>query len=328
MESETPKRITIGAAIYDDLCSFEYSIVRELLGRDRRSELGVPWYSFIPCRIEPGRLYSNHGLEIEPQGDLADLVQADTVLLPGWRQPILRPPEPFLEALREAAARGARLISICSGAFALAYAGLLDGRRATTHWLFADQFGNEFPSVELDRDALYVDDRQREPQICSSAGSAAGLDLSLEVIKQAFGITAANTVARRMVAPVHREGGQAQYVEAELVESEDERFAPVLDWLARHSAESLDFSAVARRFGFSLRTFQRRFREKTSLSPLQWVTTQRVGRARELLEATDRSVEEIAGLSGLGSAANLRRQLASHLATTPRAYRSAFRSGS
>ena len=153
------ERTTVAAAVYDGLCAFEYSVARELLGRDRRTELGVAWYDFVPCRTEAGRLRSSHGLEIDPPGDLDDLAAADTVLVAGWRQPLNRPPEPFLEALRQASARGARLISICSGAFPFAFAGLLDERRATTHWLFADQFERTFPRVNLERDSLYVDDR-------------------------------------------------------------------------------------------------------------------------------------------------------------------------
>ncbi len=317
-------RPRIAAAIYDGLRAFEYSIAREILGRDR-SELVADWYDFVPCRVERGRLFCNHGLEVRPSGSLEDLERADVVLVAGWRDPEERPAEPFLDALVAAHDRGAWLMSICTGAFALAHAGLLDGREATTHWLFADTLKRLFPRVRVQEGALYLHDVSREARISTSAGSAAGLDLCLAMVREHFGLKVANTIARRMVAPVHREGGQAQYVEAPAgVDTEDE-FGAVLDWMIERLDEPLKLEVVARQFGFSLRTFQRRFKEVTGLTPHQWLIQQRVTAARELLEATDASVEQVATRSGLGSAANLRKRLAQHLGTTPRAYRSAFR---
>ena len=317
----------IAAAIYNGLRAFEYSIAREILGRDRRN-LTPDWYSFLPCRVERGRLFSNHGLEIRPTGTLDDLVTADTVLIAGWRGPSERPPEPMLDALRQAHANGARLVSICTGAFPLAHAGLLDGRKATTHWLYSDILRKDFPRVRVEDDALYLHDQGGSGQISTSAGCAAGLDLCLAVVREDFGLTLANTIARRMVAPVHRDGGQSQYVEAPAGVADDDNFGPVLDWMVAHLDQTLVMDEIARKFGFSLRTFQRRFKEITSLSPHQWLVRQRVGKARELLESSDRSVEQIATVSGLGSAANLRKHLARHLGTTPRSYRSTFRAAS
>lgn len=314
----------IAAAAYNGLLGFEYGIAREILGRDR-SELASDWYDFLPCRVERGRLFSSHGLEIRPEGTAEQLARADTVLIAGWRDPLERPPEHFLETLRAAHARGARLITICTGVFPLAYAGLLDGRRATTHWLHAKTLHRHFPQIRVENDALYIHDNAGPGQISTSAGCAAGLDLCLAVVRDDYGLRIANAIARRMVAPVHREGGQSQYVEAPAGTSQDDNFGPMLDWMVEHIDAPMAVGAVARRFGFSLRTFQRRFKNVTGLTPHQWLIQQRVTRARELLESSDQNIERVATLSGLGSAANLRKHLAQHLGTTPRAYRSAFR---
>ena len=281
----------------------------------------MSWYDFKPCRVERGRLLTSHGLEIKPAYGVSDLVTADTVVIPGWRVPMERPKTTFIKALQTAHGNGARLVSICTGAFALAYAGLLDGRRATTHWLHADSFRRLFPAVDVTDDALYVHD----DRISTSAGSSAGLDLCLAIIREDFGIAVANTVARRMVAPVHREGGQSQYAEPIILTLDDDSFGPILDWMTAHLDQEFSVKEVASRFALSLRTFQRRFYNLTGVSPLRWLSRQRVMKARGLLEATGLSVEQIAYESGLGSAANLRKHFARHLGTTPQAYRSAFR---
>ena len=322
-------RHLIAAVIYDGLLAFEYSIAREILGRDRR-DLVADWYRFLPCRVEPGRLFSSHGLEICPSGTLEDLDAADTVLIAGWREPSERPPGSLLDALRRVHNRGARLVSICTGAFPLAYAGLLDGRRATTHWLHTGTLEKRFPRVRVEPDALYLHERSAPGrdgpgQVSTSAGCAAGLDLCLAIVREDFGLTVANTIARRMVAPVHRDGGQSQYAESPVGVADDDSFGPMLDWMIAHLDQPFAMDEIARKFGFSLRTFQRRFKEITSQSPHQWLVQQRVAKARELLESSDRSVELIAAQSGLGSAANLRKHLARHLGTTPRSYRSTFR---
>ena len=313
----------IAAAVYDGLLAFEYSTAREILGRDRK-DLTPDWYDFLPCRVEPGRLSSSHGFGMDPPGDLEDLATADSVIVTGWRDVEEVPPAPFVEALRHAQSRGARLMSICTGAFALGHAGVLDGRTATTHWLWTRAFREMFPHVVLEEDALYVLDDSRPAHILTSAGCAAGLDLCLALIREDFGLRIANTVARRMVAPVHREGGQAQYIECPAGVTSDERFGPVLEWMIEHLEEPWTIEEVGRRFGFSLRTFQRRFRELTGLSPHQWWVQQRLAKARELLEASDFSIEQVASRSGLGSAANMRKHIAQYLGTTPRNYRSAF----
>ncbi len=310
----------MAVAIYDGLLGFEYSIAAEIFGLTR-PELGVPWYDFRPSRVEPGGLRTSHGLHIEPSGNLATLEAADIVLIPGWRRSLERPPEPFLEALQRADERGARLVSICTGAFVLAHAGLLEDRRTTTHWLHAETLRQQFPQLRVETDALYIHDGR----VSTSAGSAAGLDLCLAIVRQDFGIAVANKVARRMVAPVHRDGGQSQYAELVCPLREDDGFGTVLENLLDSIDQPLSVDQLAQQSGFALRTFQRRFRELTGLSPHRWVSQQRVAKARELLETTDYSVEQVASRCGLGSAANLRKHLARHLNTTPRAYRSAFR---
>ncbi len=310
---------TIAVAIYNGLSGFEYGIAAEIF-RLKRPELGRQWYNFKSCRVEKGKLRTSHGLEIEPEYGISDLVTADTVLVPGWRVPVEQPGAAFIEALQAAYKNGARLVSICTGSFALAHAGLLDGHRATTHWLHADSLRRLFPLVNVTADALYV----RDGRISTSAGSAAGLDLCLAIVREDFGIAVANKVARRMVAPVHREGGQSQYAEPVILTTDDDDFGPILDWMTAHLEQPFTVEEVAAKFALSLRTFQRRFGQLTGISPYRWLNQQRVMRARGLLETTDLSIEEIAFKSGLGAAANLRKHFARLLGTTPSAYRSAF----
>lgn len=312
-------RHTIAAAIYDGLLGFEYSIVAELFGLVRPG-LEDRWYDFRPCRVERGPLRSTHAAVLEPAHGLRQLQSADTVVIPGWRTPSTPPRPAFVHALQQAHDRGARLVSVCTGAFVLGHAGLLDGRRVTTHWLWADQLQELFPRADVATDRLYVHDGQ----IASSAGSSAGMDLCLSIIRADFGLEVANYVARRMVAPTHREGGQSQYVQPAVLSTDDEDFGPVLDWMQLHLEESWTLEQIATEFAMSLRTFQRRFRSLTGLAPLSWLNAQRVSRARSLLESTDLSVDQIAHRTGLGTAANLRKHFARVMQTTPSAYRSAF----
>ena len=311
---------TIAIAIYNGLSGFEYGIVTELFGLNRPG-LEVNWYDYKPCRVEPGKLSSSHGLLIKPAYGIDDLMQADTVIVPGWRNPEEKPKPAFIKALQKAYLNGARIVSICTGAFVLAHAGLLDGRQATTHWLHVKLFKRLFPAVILKEDALYISDER----VSSSAGSVAGLDLCLAIIRADFGINVANTVARRMVAPPHREGGQSQYAEPLILTGSDETFGPILDWMTAHLGQPFTIEQAAVRFSLSLRTFQRRFYILTGVSPHQWLSRQRVIKVRALLETTDLSIEEIAFKAGLGSSANLRKHFSRYLNTTPRAYRTAFR---
>jgi transcriptional regulator GlxA family with amidase domain len=244
------------------------------------------------------------------------------------RQVQTAPPAPLLDALRAAYANGARMVSICSGAYLLAAAGLLDGRRATTHWMNALDFAHRFPTVEFDPSVLYVD----EGRVLTSAGTGAAIDLCLHVVRLDHGVAVSNEVARRMVVPPHREGGQAQFARP-LVRAAGARpagaaadLAPALDWARGHLHEPLTVADLARRAHLSPRTFARRFTEEMGTSPLQWLVEQRVRRAQELLETTDEPIERIAGRAGFGTAVNLRQHFRRVTSVPPQTYRHVFRS--
>jgi AraC family transcriptional regulator, transcriptional activator FtrA len=237
----------------------------------------------------------------------------------GWRIPGL-PGDEILEALRAAADNGARMVSFCSGAFVLAEAGLLDGRRATTHWMYLDAFRARYPRVEVVPDVLWVDEGDR----LTSAGSASGMDLSLHIVRTDHGADAADLVARRTVVPPHRDGGQAQYTTPPPVPSGGTPFAELLDWMVAHLDQDLPVGELAERAAMSERTFARRFRDATGATPHQWLTAQRVARARQLLETTDLTVDAVAARSGLGTAVNLRARLRDAVGVSPSAYRGRF----
>lgn len=279
---------------------------------------GEPFYSFSTCSMD-GAVRTTSGFSVVPDAGLGALRRADTIVVPGYIAIFDRPPEAAVDALRAAARRGARLLSVCTGAFGLAHAGVLDGRRATTHWASAGELARRFPAVEVDPDALFVD----EGEVLTSAGLSAGIDLSLHVIRRDFGAEAGERVARHMVAPPHREGGQAQFFKPELPPSAGS-LEPTRRWAAERLAEPLGVAALARHAGVSPRTFARRFRAETGTTPLQWLLGQRVLEARRLLEATDLPVEEVAWRVGFGTAASLREHFRRATATTPTAYRRSF----
>lgn len=321
------RRKTVAVAVYDGLPGFEYGIVAEFFGLIRPG-LEKNWYDFKPCRVERGELKSTHGFSIRPKNGLKDLAEAHTIIVPGWRRRTTEhgkhvPPKPaFINALRTAYNNGARIVSVCNGVFVLGYAGLLDGKKATAHWLHTEELQRTFPKAKVIEDRLYIHDGR----ISTSAGSAAGLDLCLSIIRKDFGVEVANMVARRMVVPAHREGGQSQYVEPVVFATDDDDFGPVLDWMTKHLAESFTLGEIADHFAMSLRTFQRRFQNLTGYAPLTWVNHNRVTKARGMLEATELTIEQVAHRSGLGSTANMRKHFDRLLGTTPSAYRSAFRS--
>lgn len=281
-----------------------------------------PRYEFSTCAIGGAVVRTTTGFSIKPDAGLAALRDADTVVVPAYFDVFAPPPDAALEALRKASDRGARLLSVCTGGFALAHAGLLDGRRATTHWAFAEELARKFPAVEVDADALYVD----AGQVLTSAGLSAGIDLCLHVIREDCGVEAGGRVARQMVAAPHREGGQAQFIERPLAAGERHgSLEPTRAWARERLREPLDVAAMARHAGVSPRTFARRFREEIGTTPLQWLLAQRVGEARRLLERTDLPVETIAWEVGFGAAASLRDHFRRATATTPTAYRRSFR---
>jgi transcriptional regulator GlxA family with amidase domain len=264
------------------------------------------------------------GIEIAPTADLSAVRRADLVVVGGAMPDVVGTQHEALDALAAAHARGARVMSICTGAFALAHAGLLDGRRATTHWSYCARLAEEFPEVDVDPDVLYVDDGD----VLTSAGLAAGMDLCLHVVRGDFGVDAATAVARWNVVPPHRDGGQAQFIDVPLPAAVGGSLAPTRAWALERLAEPLDVEALARHAHMSARTFARRFVAETGESPKRWLTAQRVHHARRLLETTDLPIEDVATRSGFGSAAALRIHFQRATSTRPTAYRRTFRTAS
>jgi transcriptional regulator GlxA family with amidase domain len=282
---------------------------------------GGPRYELLTCSVDGVEVRTVSGFGIVPQAGLEAVREAETVLVPGYAA-ILEPPPPrVLAALQEAAARGARLLSVCTGAFALAHAGLLDGRRATTHWAWAGELASRFPAIEVDPGALFVD----EGRVLTSAGLSAGIDLALHVVRKDFGAACGERVARHMVAPAHRDGGQAQFFEPPVPGGRGGSLEPTRRWACERLERPLEVEEMARHAGVSPRTFARRFREETGTTPLQWLLGRRVLAARRLLEETELPVEEVAWRAGFGSGASLREHFRRATATTPTAYRRAFR---
>jgi AraC family transcriptional regulator, transcriptional activator FtrA len=304
---------------YDRLCVFEFGIVVELFGLPR-PELPVEWYRFGICSLDQGTLTATAGVRIEAGRTLAALRHADLIAIPGWRDPDEPPPAALLSALRRAHARGARLLALCSGAFVLAAAGLLDGRRATTHWRYADRLRARFPLVRVEPDVLYVD----EGSVLTSAGSAAGIDLCLHVVRCDYGAEIANQVARRLVVPPHRDGGQSQYVREPVPRRHSAGLAPLLDWALARLDRPLGLEELARQGNMSVRTLARRFVEETGGTPHRWLTHQRLLAARRRLETTEDSVDAVAGAVGFETAMTLRHHFRRAYGTTPTAYRRRF----
>ncbi len=316
-----PSGHLVVALAYDGLCTFEFGVTVEVFGLPR-PELGPDWYRFAVAALDPGPLRAMGGIRVMVDGGLELLDQARTVIIPGWRGAREPVPAALTAALKRADARGARILSICSGAFVLAAAGLLNGRRATTHWRYAATLGDLYPDIRVAADVLYVD----EGNILTSAGSAAGIDLCLHLVRRDFGPDAANSVARRLVVQPHREGGQAQFIEAPVPTArEGARLGPLLDHLRQRLDEEHTLASMADRAGMSLRTFLRRFSALTGTTPGEWLLAERLTRARALLESGEAAVEEVALRAGFGSAATLRHHFRQRLGLSPASYRARFR---
>jgi AraC family transcriptional regulator, transcriptional activator FtrA len=314
---------TVAVLAFDGMAPFELGVVVEVFGL-HRPELGdIPWYELLVCAEHPGRdLRAVGGFSLRAEHGLDALAGADTVIVPGVADTGGEVPPAVVAALRAAHARGARLVSICSGAFALAATGLLDGRRATTHWLYAARLAERYPQVRVDPDVLYVDNGS----VLTSAGSAAGIDLCLYLVRRDHGATVANAVARRFVVPTHREGGQAQYIEAAVrpVAEEDDGVAHSMAWALERLAEPLTVPALARAARMSERSYLRHFTRRNGTSPMRWVVARRIAASLPLLEAGDGTVEEIAAAVGFDSPATYRHHFTRAMRTTPTAYRRAF----
>ena len=307
------------ALAYDRLCTFEFGCTVELFALER-PELGVDWYQFAVCAIEPGPIRAAGGFTNDApyQPDL--LERADTIVIPGWRDADEAPPEALLALLRAAHARGARLCSICSGVFVLAAAGLLDGRRATTHWRYADKLARRYPAIEVLPDDLYVD----SGQVITSAGSAAGLDMLLHLVRRDYGAHVGNLVAQRLIVAPHREGGQAQFLPRPMAHDEKGRLTRLMDWIRTHPADDHSVASMAQRAHMSERTLQRQFQDATGFAPIEWLTRERIALVKDMLETSGIPLAQMAEKAGFGSEESLRRHFRRLTATTPAAYRRQF----
>ncbi|GAA3423303.1 GlxA family transcriptional regulator [Streptosporangium sandarakinum] len=307
---------------------YELSIPCTVFGKPQ-PDLADPWYDLRLCGTgEPspdGRGGpAGSGLTVRTDYGLDGLVGADTVIVPSVPDSCVEEgtplPAELVAALRRAHAAGARIVSLCTGAFALAEAGLLDGRRATAHWMHTAQLAERYPKVRVDDSVLYVDDGD----VLTSAGLTAGLDLCLHLVRRDLGAHIANQLARRMVVPAHRPGGQAQFIDLSVPATDDEGLGPVLEWARANLDQPITVEELARRVAMSPRTFYRRLRASTGMTPLQWLLNQRLARARSLLESTDLPITRVGELSGLGTANNLRHHFLKQLGVSPGDYRRAF----
>ena len=310
---------TVAVVLIDGLAPFEFGVVCEVFGLDRTDE-GVPPIEFRVCGETPGKpLRSSVGVQVIPEAGLDAVGGADVVAVPAATVRDEYPPA-VLDALRSAAAAGSILLSVCSGAFLLGASGLLDGRRCTTHWCYADALAARFPQAQLDPDVLFVDDGN----IITSAGTAAGIDACLHLVRRELGSGPAITIARRMVVPPQRDGGQRQYVELPIPHDAADSLSPVLSWMRENIAAEHTTATLARRAAMSPRTFARRFLAETGTTPNRWMSTQRVLHARQLLEETGLSVDEVAAQCGFGSAALLRHHFHRTIGVPPTDYRRNF----
>lgn len=306
---------TVAVVAFDGINPFLLSVPCAVFGR-------MPGFNLQVCAAEPGTLRSDAGFDIVCARGLAGLARAELIVVPGWRDPAEVPPPALLAALRRAHARGAQIVGLCLGAFVLAHAGLLDGRRASTHWHSTADFAARFPQVALDADVLYVGDGP----ITTSAGAAAALDCCLHLVRQRSGHAAAVATARMLVTPPHRVGGQAQYVPQTLPgHARGAAMSELLDWLRAHLHEPLPLDTLAARVHMSRRSFTRHFQAQTGLSVGAWLRGERLRRCQQLLEASDHSIEAIAALTGLGSAPQLRSQFKAAFGVSPRTWRQQFR---
>jgi len=316
----------VAVLVPDDVAAFELGVLCEVFGTDRGAD-GFPTYEFGLARTRPGRVRTGSGFEIVVEHGLDRLETADLVAVPAFRTAQSdqgRLPDRMVEALRVAHDRGALILSVCSGAFALGQAGLLDGRRCTTHWRYSQELGRRFPLARIEPDVLYVGD----DRVLTSAGTAAGIDLCLHLVREVQGTEVANALARRMVVPPHRDGGQAQYVDLPMPHSPDGSLSDLLAWMSEHLDDELTVDQLAARALMSPRTFARRFRAETGTTPHRWLVGQRILRAQELLESSDEPIDRVAQLSGFGNAATLRHHFGLVRGTTPQAFRRTFRTAS
>lgn len=315
--TEHTKRVAVLA--FDGISPFHLSVPCLVFGEEKDPD-GQPLYRLDVCAEQRGMLRTNAGFSLDIQRGLPALRSADIVIVPSWRNDLPEASDALLRALRQAHVRGAALVGLCLGAFVLAQAGLLDGKAATTHWLAADDFKRRHPLVELRPGVLYVD----EGAVVTSAGTAAGLDCCIHLLRRDLGADAANRAARRMVVAAHRQGGQAQYVEQPVPTPDDDRFGMLLEWVQHNLHQTLSLDQLAERAFMSRRNFTRRFKQATGTTVQQWVNHQRIALAQRMLEEAGHSIEDVASLSGFGSPMSMRQHFARVLNISPSAYRRQF----
>ncbi|PFH08463.1 transcriptional regulator GlxA family with amidase domain [Collimonas sp. PA-H2] len=322
ISAPNPKQAhTVAVVAFDGISPFHLSVPCMVFGDDL-ARLGVPRYRLLICGTRTGLVPTMSGFNIEVEHDLSALELADTVIVPAWRDPDERPPELLLQALRAAHERGARIVGLCLGAFVLAEAGLLNGRAASTHWVWSEDFARKYPKVKLDQKVLYMDDGD----ILTSAGTAAAIDCCLHLLRRDHGADVANRIARRMVVAPHRHGGQAQYIEQPLPPSGgSDALTVTLDWAIEHLEQPLCLDVLAARAAMSRRNFTRRFKQKTGATVSQWLLNHRLASAQRLLETSDKAIDRIAELAGFGSTVSLRQHFTAAFAISPAAYRKQYR---
>jgi AraC family transcriptional activator FtrA len=310
---------TVAALLYDGLGTFEFAIAAEVFGLSR-PEYGDDWYRFVSCSEGKRPVRANGHVSIAPEADLDALVEAGTIVIPGWNCGGEPPSPAVAEAILQAHANGARIVTICSGVFLIASLGLADGRTVTTHWKYADRLHSLYPALKVDPDVLYIDNGD----MLTSAGSAAGIDLLLHIVRKDFGPDRANQVARRLVMPPHRDGGQAQFIERPVPQRANDRLAALLDVVRARPGERWTIGRMAREAAMSERTMIRRFKDSVGSSPGEWLTDTRVDAARQLLEAGRASIDDVAHLAGFGSPATLRHHFRNRIGVSPASYRARF----
>ncbi|MGW4126064.1 GlxA family transcriptional regulator [Nocardia sp. NPDC004711] len=315
------RRTTVAVLVFDQAPLFETSVPISVFGVDRSAH-GVPRFELLTIAAGTAPIATTGGLRLHAPYGLDALGRAGVVIVPGWPDPEADPPASVLDAIRAAHADGAVTVSLCMGAFVLAAAGLLDGRRAATHWVHAPTLAARYPSIRVDPQVLYIDDGD----VITSAGTAAGLDACLHVVRRLWGTEAAATIARRMVVPPHRSGGQAQYFDQPLTDIDhDDDLTAAITYALTHLDEPITIDTLARAAGHSRRSFDRHFRARAGISPLQWLLHQRILHARRLLETTDLSIDTIATQVGFTNAIALRPHFRRLLDTTPQHYRNTYR---
>ncbi len=312
---------TIAVIAFNGISPFHLSVPCAVFGEDRR-DIGVPQFKMIVCASEKGALSTTAGFSLTGLHRLGDMEGAGIIIVPSWRDPNELPPQPLLKELCKARRRGAKVVGLCLGSYVLAAAGLLDGLRATTHWAWADDLAARYPLIEVNRNVLYID----EGEIITSAGGAAGIDCCLHIMRTLHGAETAARVARRMVVPPHRQGGQAQYIELPLRDSPNvDRFERALEWVQNNLDQRHTLDSLAARVCMSRRTFTRHFRRATGATAGKWLLDQRLALAQRLLETTGKPIDLIAQEAGFGSEASLRQHFNKALKISPAKYRREFR---